>query len=75
LLDFRKPQFTLDEVCIPIRDPVITLENGCLIQEGVVLLEASSNMKRIQNAKYDAVVPEDIVAACDLLKEKEERNP
>jgi len=30
-------------------------------------------MKRIQNAKYDAVAPEDIVAACDPFKERGKR--
>ncbi len=73
LLDFRKPTITQGEVSIPIRDSVITLEERYLIQEGEVLLEASSHMKRIQNAKYDAVAPEDIVAACDPFKERGKR--
>jgi len=30
-------------------------------------------MKRMQDAKHDAVTPEDIVAACDLLKERRKR--
>jgi len=77
LLDFKNQTVTWDEVTVPMRDPDTTIEDGYQIQESEILYEATERTKRILDAKYEAVTPQQIVDGCDHLtqKEKEELLP